>query len=316
MKKINKIEEKENLINQLKIDLISRFHPLSNKKVIKHKSVLNFDRYALMNNEHINWDIELIKLVKDKIDSSAFWKLKNIKFDLTFFDEFKNRGEQGLNWFNLRSCSYIDYFEQPKIIYADIVQDRGKFYYDTEKFYTNDTAFIISGDGIKPLTALLNSSLVSYIYKTFYSGGGLGDKGIRFKKEFLGKVPIAKSFNEEFMSLFVDVLQHLKNNNTAQINDIVKNDHIAQFFEEVIDGCVFELYFEEHMKEKGINIIDDVKKYIDESGLNQDFENSVDEIKKQKIWELYKTMSTGIVQVKMTDFITKSPDILKPILQS
>lgn len=90
MKKLNKIEEKENLINQLKFDLISRFHPLSNKEVIKYKSVLNFDGYALMNNEHINWDIELIKLVKDKIVSSAFWKLKNIKFDLTFFDEFND----------------------------------------------------------------------------------------------------------------------------------------------------------------------------------------------------------------------------------
>jgi hypothetical protein len=238
------------------------------------------------------------------------------KYFEDFGEEFKNRGEQGLNWFNLRSCSYIDYFEQPKIIYADIVQDRGKFYYDEEKFYTNDTAFIISGEGIKPLTALLNSSLVSYIYKTFYSGGGLGDKGIRFKKEFLSKVPISKRFNEEFMSLFVDVLQYLKNNKTGQINDVVKNDHIASFFEEVIDGCVFELYFEEHMKEKGINIIDDVKKYIDASGLNQDFKNINEGVKKQKIWELYKTLKESTVNDRMRQFVAKSPDILKPILQA
>ena len=47
---------------------------------------------------------------------------------------FRNRGEQGSEWYNLRSCSYLDEFSKPKIIYADIVQERGKFYYDEKNF--------------------------------------------------------------------------------------------------------------------------------------------------------------------------------------
>ena len=72
----------------------------------------------------------------------------------------------------------------------------------------------------------------------------------------------------------------------------------------------------EVMKEKGINIIDDVKKYIDESGLNQDFENIEEKIKKQKIWGLYKTLKESTVNDRMRQFVAKSPDILKPIIQS
>ena len=132
----------------------------------------------------------------------------------------------------------------------------------------------------------------------------------------LSEIPIIFSTEMKLFEYIIDLILYTKSKSTSSINDIVKNDHIASFFEEVIDGCIFELYFEEHMKEKGINIMDDVKKYMDASGLTQDFENIDEELKKQKIWELYKTMSTGQVQVKMTDFVTKSPDILKPILQS
>jgi hypothetical protein len=125
-----------------------------------------------------------------------------------------------------------------------------------------------------------------------------------------------RNINQSIIDLLSQIIHYFNSDLNSQISEVIKNEHIANFFEEVIDGCVFELYFEEHMKEKGINIIDDVRNFIENSSLTNDFENLNEDIKKQKIWELYKTMSTGIVQVKMTDFITKSPDILKPILQS
>lgn len=233
---------------------------------------------------------------------------------LSFGDKFKNRGEQGINWYNLRSCNYIDKFESPKIIYADIVQDRGKFYYDENNFYTNDTAFIISGNNIKPLTALLNSKLVSFAYKTFYSGGGLGDKGLRFKKEFLGKVPIPLSFTNFHFSFFVDLIQYL-NDNKLEIDD-EQNSQISNFFDEVIDGLVFDLYFKNEMKSKNICITDEVKVSLEKHNVGHDFQNLGESRKKEIILALYKEWSTGSVQIKMADYTTKSPNILKPILQS
>ena len=111
----------------------------------------------------------------------------------SFGDNFYNRGEQGDEWYNLRNCAYIEDFEHPKILYSDIVNDKGRFYYNEKSFYSNDTAFMISSDtpnDLKFLTAILNSTLFTYCYRNFYSGGGLGKKGLRYKKEFIRTVPI------------------------------------------------------------------------------------------------------------------------------
>ena len=91
MKNLFEKEEKETALNQLKVDLISRYYPFSKDEVIKYKSVLNFDYYSLMNNEFIDWDIKLIDVLNDKIDWTAVWKIKNISLDFEFFKKFDNQ---------------------------------------------------------------------------------------------------------------------------------------------------------------------------------------------------------------------------------
>lgn len=90
MKSLFEKEEKETALNQLKVDLISSFYPFSKEEVLKYKSVLNFDRYHLMNNEFIEWDIVLIDDLIDKIDWTAVWKIKNINLDYEFFKKYDN----------------------------------------------------------------------------------------------------------------------------------------------------------------------------------------------------------------------------------
>ncbi|WP_300978482.1 hypothetical protein [Flavobacterium sp.] len=164
---------------------------------------------------------------------------------------------------------------------------------------------------MKYILALLNSKL--FFLWLSYKGKRKGDMLELYQKP-LSEIPII--FSSEMISFERLIVTVLFTKSKSQINDKVKNEHIYNFLQEVIDGCVFELYFEQHMKEKEINIIDDVKNCLKKSGINEDFESLSEETKKQKTWELYKEMSTGIIQIKMTDFITKSPDILKPILQS
>lgn len=91
MKSLFEKEEKENALNQLKVDLISRFFPFSKEEVLLYKSVLNFDRYQLMNNELIEWDSEMLDDLSDKIDWTAIWKIKNISLDLNFFKKYENQ---------------------------------------------------------------------------------------------------------------------------------------------------------------------------------------------------------------------------------
>ena len=42
-----------------------------------------------------------------------------------------------------------------------------------------------------------------YIFKNYYAGGGLGEKGIRYKKAFLNNLPIPKQENyEEYIKYY------------------------------------------------------------------------------------------------------------------
>ncbi|MCJ1805729.1 Eco57I restriction-modification methylase domain-containing protein [Flavobacterium covae] len=222
--------------------------------------------------------------------------------------------EDGNDWFRLDRTREQWLFEGEKIV-APQRSKSNKFGYNNISWYSSaDVYYIKKRDekfNLKYILALLNSKL--FFLWLSHKGKRKGDMLELYQKP-LSEIPIIFTSKMGLFESLIDMLFFSKSN--VQINDTVKNDHISNFFEEVIDGCVFELYFEEHMKEKGINIIDDVKSAIVKSGLANDFENLDEEVKKQKIWELYKEMSTGTVQVKMTDFITKSPDILKPILQS
>lgn len=236
----------------------------------------------------------------------------NIKRHL---DRFKDVITSDNKPYGLHRAREERFFKGEKIIVQRKCPNRPVFTYTNFDSYVSATFYIIKTENQnhKYLTALLNSKLIAFWLK---NKGNMQGSNYQLDKAPLLNIPVFIPTETKHFQLFVTLLNYICSNSNVQINETVKNEHIANFFEEVIDGCVFELYFEEHMKEKGINIIDDVKGYLEQSGINDSFESLSEDAKKQKIWELYKAMSTGVVQVKMTDFVTKSPDILKPILQS
>ena len=94
-------------------------------------------------------------------------------------------------WFETQdSISYWDEFSKPKLMYSEIVQEP-KFYLDPNgQFYNEATSFLMTGEHLKYLQIMLHSKLMTFAFKTFYAGGGLGDTGIRYKKAFLELLPI------------------------------------------------------------------------------------------------------------------------------
>ncbi|HBH13442.1 MAG TPA: hypothetical protein DDX29_10065, partial [Clostridiales bacterium] len=166
-----------------------------------------------------------------------------------FGEKFKVRGEQGDNWFNLRNCAYINIFKQPKIIYADIVQNQGRFYYDENGYFTNDTAFIIHGKRhLKYLTGVLNSRIASFAYRNFYSGLFLGESGVRYKKEFLGKLPIPYPDEKTENKIEFIVTQILKAKKENLSTD-------TSVLEAKIDKLIYELY---GLTEEEIKIVEGI----------------------------------------------------------
>jgi hypothetical protein len=140
---------------------------------------------------------------------------------------------------NLRD-EYLGEFEKEKIVFAEIVFDSA-FYFDDTKVYPEATAFVLTGDRIKCLTALLNSELLTFVFRAFYAGGDLRGNTFRYKKTFLQNLPVIKPDNItiSFLENLVGYIQFGKNK---------KLNLQSAYFEQLIDGLVYELYFPDEIK--------------------------------------------------------------------
>lgn len=75
-----------------------------------------------------------------------------------------------------------------------------QFFLDRDgQFYPEATVFIMTGKGIEYLYHAFHTNIITYIFKRFYAGGGLGEEGFRYKKAFFEKLPIPiKCVSDEF----------------------------------------------------------------------------------------------------------------------
>jgi len=106
------------------------------------------------------------------------------------WDKISKRADKGETPYNLRNCAYLEDFYKPKIMYSEIVRSP-QFYLDLKgEFYPEATTFIMTGTYLKYLYNILHSDVFTYFFKCFYAGGGLGEKGYRYKKVFFEKLPI------------------------------------------------------------------------------------------------------------------------------
>ena len=131
-------------------------------------------------------DINDYPAIKNWLDNGE-WNTKDKKE--TNYERLAKRSDKGLTPYNLRSLAYMDDFSKPKILFSEMVQTP-KFYLDKYNYFANDTVTFISGENLDYLIKFLNSKIVFGIFKFFYAGGGLGEKGIRVKKTFLQDLPI------------------------------------------------------------------------------------------------------------------------------
>ncbi len=95
----------------------------------------------------------------------------------------RNKDETGkrYEWYCLQrwAASYYQDFEKEKIVYGEIVQEP-RFYLDNGEcelgyFYAEATSFILTGEHLRYLLGMLHSKLITFAFKTFYAGGGLGE---------------------------------------------------------------------------------------------------------------------------------------------
>jgi len=149
-----------------------------------------------------------------------------------------NRPSQGDFWWEVQGgYNLVSEFEKEKVIYQEIVMEPS-FAYDNNNFYIEATGFIMVGKDLKYILGLLNSKPVSFFFRNYYAGGGLGEKGYRYKKAFLENLPIPAitSANKGIVDKIVDLVDRIILLKNQDINNDISN------LEREINELVYKLY--------------------------------------------------------------------------
>ncbi|EJB32109.1 type IIS restriction-modification protein [Helicobacter pylori NQ4044] len=194
-----------------------------------------------------------------KLDIDDYPSLK------TYLSQFRPRIDQSgekdcrkktnNQWFETQdTIAYHEEFEKEKIVYGEIVQEP-RFYLDNGEcelgvFYAEATSFILTGEHLRYLLGMLHSKLITFAFKTFYAGGGLGESGYRYKKAFIERLPIPQitEKNQELADKITDCAERILK---AKAKDPKAN---TQELEKEIDALVYQLY---NLTDEEIKTIED-----------------------------------------------------------
>lgn len=229
--------------------------PLLRGQDIRRYEINYKDLYLI--NTHNGYKFNDEKIPEIKIDDYP-----SIKEYLNEFEPaLSKRGDKGKTQYNLRNCAYLEEFNKEKLVYGQI-SNVPKFSYDNKGNVINDTAFIITGEKLKYLLAMLNSNLIWKATMLFYSGIVLSS-GIKLGKNSISKIPIIipTQEQEEYLTNLADKMLESKEklsklNKLLELAVVDKNyemqlelkEKIGELNEEIldtdyaIDSYVYDMY--------------------------------------------------------------------------
>ena len=281
-------EETKNRLIESDRNSIDVIKPLLRGRNIKKYSYKFDDIYIL----YIPWHFPL---KDDKIQGAskeaenAFQKQYPAVYNhlLSFKAELskRNKAETGIRyeWYALQraSSTFAHNYEKDKIVWLAIT-DKPAFAYDDKKIYVTSPSYIMVSECPKYHLVVLNSKLVEWYLDKVSSSTGQGTN--QWTKIFMDKIPIPQLKETQRMPFetMAEYLIILNDPTTPQILEHASNEIISQNFEEVLNMMVYELYFEEHMIEREIDVLQFVN-FPDISKMKT-FEEKRDVIQKIYYW--------------------------------
>ncbi|MGE9267813.1 MAG: TaqI-like C-terminal specificity domain-containing protein, partial [Verrucomicrobiales bacterium] len=206
---------------------------------------------------------------------------------------------------NNPSDEYIGMFTGTKILYQEIAQKLPFFFDKSEGYLVNDTCYIMTSNSVplEALTAILNSSIFRACFKdNFPENAG---NTYRAKKSFFEKIPIKKPTPQQanLFAALVPLIQFAKADEQSAA---------YQFLEDLIDACVMECYFRDHMAERDLLFLDQLAPTLDkvaQTFLSEEF--SQDD--RQECLSYFLNLHnapTAKIRNQLDHLTTKSPDLL------
>jgi hypothetical protein len=124
-----------------------------------------------------------LHIEKDYPSVAEYLQAKNRDLD----QRPETRGDRGSHWMNLRDCSYYSEMESEKVVWLEL-SDKNKFAYSSAGEYLLNGAWMIKGPYLKPLLAILNSSLILYYFRFFANSSGMGTT--QWRKYAIEELPL------------------------------------------------------------------------------------------------------------------------------
>ena len=216
-----------------------------------------------------------------------------------------------LPWWCLHWPRYEQLFTEPKIIMRQ-TSDCIRCVYDENKFYVLNSILIFKKNtgqyDYKYIASVLNSKLCNYLYKRLTQEEGRTFAEVKPANVRKLYIPKATQKEQHLMSVLYDYMEYLRNTESLQIDNSISNQFMGDFFERIIDGCVFELFFKEHMVEREINVIDYLYSIIAPT------DDNIEKAIAKSFDTLYKTNNE--VRTRLELFVSRSPEYLRTIIQS
>ena len=149
-----------------------------------------------------------------------------------FSPKLEKRLDKGNTPYNLRNCTYYGDFAKEKLFWMDMSPE-GRFTYLEEEVFCNNKGFMMSGEHLKYLCAVLNSNLIRWYMKNTARTTGMGL--MQWEKFAVERLSIPRVGTEEQQVLIEAVDEILSAKSTNRVAD-------THHLERSIDDLVYTLY--------------------------------------------------------------------------
>ena len=144
----------------------------------------------------------------------------------------RSRKKTANAWFEMQdTCAYHENFTKEKLFWADMAA-KGRFAFSDEEAYCNNKGYIMTGESLKYLCAVLNSTLITWWVRNMAATTGMGLT--EWTIVTVERLPVPKVNHDRQLPLAILVDRILQTDGTDR-------EHHKRL-ESRIDSLVYELY--------------------------------------------------------------------------
>jgi len=171
------------------------------------------------------------------------------------------RWDQGMYFWELRSCAYWSEFQQPKVILGRFM-DKPTYAYDDSGFIHNDALYFIAG--ASPfLEAVLNSSVTWWFLTKTSTDLQNGYLQALMQNQMPIPIPKSTQFQENVITNIVNYCRIVSRDLKDELPEESTDSLMLGYFEQILNGLVYELFFQEELYTHKLTLL----KYVEDARL-------------------------------------------------